>query len=370
MVAAANDRLQDAAIAHLVDLSRYSTSFVQKIIGVLNRSDERLALELIAALGQIEPSSFSVERLESLLYSVRATNRAAYEQVDRELTDELRNFAIYEASYQTETLKSVLPQAVRVAAVSGEQVYAAALARPFQGGLLKGWISDQEAGKAKKIRQAVAQGFIEGKTTDQIVREIRGTKAKGYSDGILEITRRDAEAVVRTAVSHMAGFVQDRVAEANTDLIKAVRWCATLDVRTSSICRIRDGLRYEPVTHKPIGHKLPWLAGPGRAHWRCRSAQVMVTKSWAELSGIEDLPEFTPSERASMDGAVPADLSYGDWLKKQSAARQDDVLGATRGKLLRDGGLSLEDMYSAKGKPLTLDELRNRDASVFGRLGI
>jgi hypothetical protein len=343
---------------------------VAKIIGLLNRSDVRLSAELAAALAQFEPSSFTIERLESLLYSVRSLNRTAYEQVDRELTAELRDFAIYEASYQTEVLRSALPQAVRVATVTGEQAYAAALSRPFQGALLKGWIADQEAGRAKKIRQVVAQGFVENKTNDQIVREIRGTKAKGYKDGVLEISRRDAEAVVRTAISHMAGTVQDRIAEANTDLVKAVRWCATLDVRTSSICRVRDGLRYEPVSHKPIGHKLPWLAGPGRAHWRCRSAQVMVTKSWAELSGIEGLPEFTPSERASMDGAVPADLTYGDWLKKQSATRQDDVLGATRGKLLRDGGLSLEDMYSARGSPLTLEELRKRDAEAFKRAGL
>ncbi|QHJ00105.1 hypothetical protein GT347_20250 [Xylophilus rhododendri] len=370
MAETVNERLRDAAISHEVDLRQYSASVVHKIIAVLNRSDERLFEQLTAALAQVEPSTFAVDRLESLLGSVRATNVQAYNQVERDLTAELRDFAGYEVDFQSTTLRDVMPQPVPVAVVSVDQVYAAAMARPFQGGLLKQWIADQKAGKAKKIRQVVAQGFVEGRTTDQIVRDLRGTRAKGYADGLLEISRRDAQSVVQTALGHMAGFVQDRVAEANEDIIKAVRWSATLDLRTSPICRVRDGKTYTPAGHKPIGHTLPWLAGPGRAHWRCRSAQAIVTKSWQELSGVPGIPEFTPSQRASMDGQVPAETTYPQWLAKQSAARQDQVLGPARAKLLRDGGLELKDLYGAKGQPLTLDQLRERDAAAFSKAGI
>lgn len=71
-----------------------------------------------------------------------------------------------------------------------------------------------------------------------------------------------------------------------------------------------------------------------------------------------------------MDGQVPADLTYGQWLAKQSAARQDDILGAGRGKLLRDGGIPMDQMYSPRGDLLTLDQLRARDASAFRRAGL
>lgn len=365
-----NDLIQSESIRHAIDLQKYSNATVARIIAVLNRSDKRLFAELTERLQTMDPASFSIERLESMLTSVRSLNTQAYAEVERELTQTLKDFTAYEVSYQRQMLVSMVPVQVSVAVVSAEAVYAAAVARPFQGVLLREVWKDLDAMKMKKVRQTIAQGFAESKTTDQIIRELRGTRARGYADGFLEVSRRDAEAVVRTALGHMAGFAQDRTVEANTDLIKAVVWSATLDLRTTTICRIRDGRQYTPDTHKPIGHAIPWLSGPGRAHWRCRSHQAYVLKSHAEL-GI-DAPDVVVDgkTRASMDGQVPADVSYSDWITKQSAARQDEVLGPTRAKLLRDGGLKVEDMYSQKGQYLTLEELKSRDASAFKKAGL
>ena len=107
----------------------------------------------------------------------------------------------------------------------------------------------------------------------------------------------------------------------------------TLDSRTTETCRLRDGKQYSPITHRPIGHSYPWLGGPGKAHWQCRSTSVPVTKSFKEL-GI-DIDELPPAERASMDGQVPAETTYAQWIKRQPAARQDQILGPVRGALMR-----------------------------------
>ena len=64
----------------------------------------------------------------------------------------------------------------------------AALARPFQGVLLKNVWSDLDVQKFKKVRQSIAQGYVEGKTTEQIIRELRGTRAKGYEDASFSAT--------------------------------------------------------------------------------------------------------------------------------------------------------------------------------------
>nr|DAE39878.1 MAG TPA: minor capsid protein [Caudoviricetes sp.] len=365
-----NDLLLAESIRHQVDLQGYSGGVLSRLLAVLNRSDARLRAELLAKLESMDATTFSMERLESLLTSVRSMSAATYQELGYELNKELSEFVAYEVSYQQQMLVQHLPIGVHVAAVSAEQVYAAALARPFQGVLLKNVWSDLDAAKMKRVRQTIAQGYVEGKTTDQIIRELYGTRAKGYADGFIERDRRDVEAVVRTAIGHTAGFAQDRVMEANADLIKAVQWSATLDLRTSSQCRIRDRKLYTPDTHKPIGHSIPWGAGPSRLHWRCRSGQVPVLKSFKEL-GI-DIPEIEVGgkTRASMDGQLPADTSYADWIKKQSAARQDEVLGPTRARLLRDGKLGMADLYSARGELLTLDDLRKRDAEAFKRAGL
>ena len=365
-----NEMVAEQALSHAVDLQQYNNSVVRRLITVLNRTNLRLFAELSRALESIDPSSFTVERLESMLYSVRAINREGYGKVAQELTEELRSFVEYESAYQRSALVSVLPVQVSVAAISAETVYAAALARPFQGVLLRAVLDDMEAATAKKIRQTIAQGFVESKTTAQIVRELRGTQAKGYSDGLMEGSRRGVETIARTALGHMAGFTHDRFVEANADIIKAVVWSATLDLRTTEICRVRDGKSYTPVTHKPVGHSLPWLSGPSRSHWRCRSHQTAVLKSFKEL-GI-DVPEIEVEgrTRASLDGQVPAKLNYADWLKKQSLARQIQVLGPTRAKLMRDGNLPLEAMYSQKGLYKTLDQIRVSDAAAFTTAGL
>jgi len=276
----------------------------------------------------------------------------------------------YEAGFQAQLFESTIPPQVRFTftRVAVDQVYGAAMARPFQGRLLKEWSQSIEADRMAKIRDAVRIGIVEGQTTQQIVQRVRGTRAKGYSDGIIEISRRNAEAVVRTAVSHVAGVTRDKFYEGNADLIKAVVWSATLDGRTSDACRIRDSKRYHPVTHKPIGHSVPWLGGPGRLHFRCRSSSVPITKSWREFGA--DIDEMDPGTRASMDGQVPADLAYGDWLQKQSAARQDQIVGPARGLLMRKGEMPFDSLYTNRGEFLTLEQLRERDAAAFARAGV
>ena len=362
-MATINDRLLDEAVDHAIDLTRYSTSVVRRLIATLNRADARLTAALTEALLQLDRESFTVQRLESLLQSVRGINADAYGLLLKELTSELSEYAGYEAAYQTQAMRGTVPSAVQlffpVQAVSPAQVYAAAMSRPFQGRLLKEWAANLEESRLTLIRNAVRSGYVEGQTTADIVRKIRGTKALNYADGLLDRSRREVDSVVRTALSHTAQTARQAMTDASADLIKAVRWHSTLDSRTSATCRVRDGLQYTAdKKHTPIGHKVPWGDGPGRIHFCCRSISVPVLKSWRELGlDIDDMP---PGTRASMDGQVPADMTYGQWLGKQSAARQDEILGPERARLLRDGKATFDKFTDDRGKWLTLDQLRKR----------
>lgn len=357
----ANAVLQDLAVDHAIDLKHYSNGVVRRMIAVLNRMDARLSAQLAEALLRLDRESFTVERLEALLDSVKATNREAYAVLFRELEPELRTLAEVETLAQQSALRSAVPAAVQVrfpiAGVAWEQVFAAALSRPFQGRLLSGWAERLEASRLTMIRNAVRTGFVEGKTTAEIIQAIRGTKALRYADGLLDRSRREVATVVQTALSHTAQTARSAMYAANQDLVKAVQWVSTLDSRTSPMCQIRDGLHYT-TDFKPVGHKIPWLGGPGRLHFNCRSVSVPVLKSWKEL-GI-DADELTASTRASMDGQVAADMTFAQWFAKQSAARQDEIVGANRGKLYRAGKVGFETFYDDKGRLLTLAQLMER----------
>lgn len=366
-MATVNATLQDEYVAHAVSLEKYKVGVVRRIIALLNRSDANLAAALAEALEKMPAESFTVERLEVLLDQVRSVNAAAYAQVDKELQADLKELSGYEVNWQQKLFETVLPEPVLVhfpiTGVTVNQVYAAAMSRPFQGRLLKDWSANIEADRMVKVRNAIRGGYLEGKTTDQIVRSIRGTRAAGYADGFLERPRQDLAAVVRTAISHTASTARQEFTKANADIIKAERWVSTLDNKTSEPCRIRDQLEYTADTHKPIGHKVPWLQGPGKLHWNCRSTSSPVTKSWKELG--MDIGEMTPGQRASMDGTVPADTNYSDWLGRQSAARQIEVLGPTRYQMLKDGKITMDQFYSPTGEWLTI---KQRDAQTFVKM--
>ena len=63
--------------------------------------------------------------------------------------------------------------------------------------------------------------------------------------------------------------------------------------------------------------------------------------------------------RASKDGPVSAKRTYSGWLRDQPAEFQDQVLGKERGKLFREGGLSLDRFTDDDGQVLdNLDQLR------------
>ncbi len=137
---------------------------------------------------------------------------------------------------------------------------------------------------------------------------------------------------------------------------------STLDNRTSKDCRIRDRLKYT-LDNKPIGHKVPYLQGPGKIHFCCRSVETYILKSSDEL-GIA-VGQISDSSRASMNGQVPSDTDYQGWFSRQSFTRQSQIVGVTRARLIRDGGMSPDDFYNDKGEWLTLEQLRNLDAQAF-----
>lgn len=353
----ANEKLMDELIGHEVDLAGLSNSQVVAIIRILNSSDPELRAALIEALGNLGADA-SVATIDAGLAPVMRINQSTFVNVQQALSGVVDGVASYEIAFQTSALTSAIPELVQerfpIAVTEFSQVRAITLARPFQGRLLREWMSGIESDRAASIRSAVRSGVIEGRTTPEIVRQIMGTKAEKYADGILQKPRREVEAVVRSAVSSTAETASDKVFEANSDIISHVEWLSTLDNRTTTTCRIRDRLPYTLGTYHPIGHKIPWLSGPGRIHFCCRSTKLPILKS-AKTLGISDA-----ATRASMDGQVPQQTTYGEWLKRQSAARQDEILGPERGRMMRQGNLQLEDFYNDRGKFLTLDELRQR----------
>ncbi|EGO7253000.1 hypothetical protein IU821_004716 [Salmonella enterica] len=371
MAVTVNTRLLDESIAHALYLSRYSTGIAKKMVRLLNDSDKELSARLLVALEDVDADSLTVQRLNTLLRDVREFNNQTVEHVFSALGDELRDYVSYEVQYQYDLLSHLLPDIVTerypLTGLSPHQVYASAMAGPFQGKLLSEWAGNIADDRMTRINNAVRMGYLNGDTTEQIVRKIRGSRARQYKDGVIESGRRNVTAVVKTAIGHVAAVARDDFTGANDSVIRGKRWVSTLDLRTTPGCIIRDGREYT-VNNRPVGHHIPWLQGPGRLHFCCRSVYTFITKTFREMGiDTDEIPEAT---RASMDGPAPANTTYVEWIQRQSPERQRKVLGAMRARLLRDGGMKPDEFFTDRGEWMTLEQLKETDYQAFADAGV
>jgi len=349
----ANARLRDAAIRRRIRLERYSNNEARRILALLKRVED----DLLRKMAELEPGSAGLARADAIMDSVRDQARQAFAQVQGVLSGDLLDLTEDEIESALASFRSAVPIDVLFAAPPAATVHAAALSRPFQGRLLREWMASLEESQGRRVRDAVRIGLVEGESIPAIMRRLRGTRANRFKDGVLEINRRSAEAVVRTAVTHTSNFARQRTFERNANIVKSVQWVATLDGRTTPICRSRDGRVY-PVDSGP---RPP-------AHVGCRSVMAPVTKSFREL-GL-DIDEIPPGARASMNGQVPATTTYNEWLATQSVEFQNEVLGPTRGRLFREGGITMDRFVNNRGRLYTLEELRRREGRAFDAAGV
>lgn len=377
----ANEELLDATVRHQIVVLRFSDRMAADAARLLEASDR----ELVAML-QTELTEFAEARLNAMLIEVRRLRAAAIQAVDADVRPNLDGLSQVEATWEVGAMGAAIPVELTLNTVAPATLRAV-VASPINGIPLQGWWDRLAASDAQRIEQQLRLGILQGETTDQIVRRIRGTKAAGYSDGVLAITKRDAETVVRTAANHVSTGARQATWDANADIISGVRWVSTLDGRTSAVCRSRDGEVY-PIDKgpRPPAHPncrstvVPVLAGeeivgdrPTVRDARTRRKRELDfaeeardeagIKEWSRMSASERRAKVKAKRDAWADeniGSTPSNVTYQDWIKRQPAKFQDEVLGPTRARLFREGGVPLDKFVDASGKQYNLDQLRTR----------
>jgi len=352
-----NSALQDRAIQHTIAILRYGAGLSDRIVKLLNETDADVLEKLAGRLATIEERGYdlgpkSTKRLLAMLDELRAINAEAYARLHDDLADELQDFALAEAGFQKSALDSALVVEIGTKLPSPARLKAIVTETPMEGRLLSSWTEGMAQGRIDRINKAIRLGLVNGEGTDAIVRRIKGTKVARYSDGILDISRRSAQSIVRTAVTHVSNVTAQETWKANSHVVKGWQFLATLDSRTTVTCGSLDGQTF-PIGEGPI---------PPR-HIRCRSISVAVTKSFRELGLDKD--ELSPGDRASMDGQVSGSPRFADWLMNKGVATQDKVLGPSRAELFRSGKLDLDQFVRADGTLLTLDHLKAKYPDIL-----
>jgi SPP1 gp7 family putative phage head morphogenesis protein len=349
-----NEDILDASISHSVWLERYKTQTVNKILKILNKADADLIEQIAARMAKIEQRGFDLgkattDRLIALQKAIAEDRQAIFRELYGENKQEMLDFADYEADFNARIIEQSVAASgltVELARPNKSILNAVVTSQPFRGRLLREWYAGLETQAAQRINDAIKIGIVEGQTTDQIIRRIRGTRANKFSDGILNISRRHASSVVRTATSHVSHRATMETYQANQDIVKGLKFIATLDSRTTPICRAYDNKVFK-MGEEPV---LP-------LHFNERSKLI------AYLGNFK-----TKGNRSASGGPVPEDTNYNEFLRNKPIKFQEEALGVKKAKLFREGGLTMDKFVDPTGKEYTLAQLKERDTEIFNKV--
>ena len=390
-----NELFLDAVLRHQVGLSRVSNDIQKKSFRLLNDTEKDLRDEIRRRLLNKPrglPNPAAVRRMNRLAKSLRVIRLSAWKQAETELTQLLREVPVAEVEFMGRALQTSVPVVLDPALPSTQLLESLVASRPFRGFTLRDWAKRTRLADVTRIEQQVRIGMVAGEDSKAIARRIVGTVGRRGTDGVTEITRRQATALTRTAVNAFSNDAKQAFYAANSDVFSEEAYSAVLDSRTTPICRSLDGNRY--------------LIGQGPVppqHMQCRSVRVgvindevlgfrpakptthrMLLREYAAKNRLGavprrvDLPRghrgqfdtFSRGRIRELTGRVPAKTTYQEWLTGQSVEFQDDILGVTRGRLFRRGGLTLDRFVDDRGKNIPLRELVMRETAAFEKANL
>ena len=229
--------LISAFISHQVWLQRNASHEVKELEPFIQQMRDEVRKQVL----QFGDDNRTRQNLEKLLRDLEDILDGITTDWHDKLTEDLQALGGYEADWTTKTLTANVD--AEFVTPSPEQVWSAAKWNPLAlsdkpadlFGMMAGW-GDTEV---NRLVTGVKMGFVQGKTTRQIVKEVVG------SGGLADISQRNAATVIRTAINHVSTQARETTYKKNSDIVEKYEWVSTLDSRTSTICRSRDGQKYD-----------------------------------------------------------------------------------------------------------------------------
>lgn len=336
--------LADAATRHQVHVQRYAGGSLKKLAKFITKAISTAKARVADGL-----SLYGSKRYERQIEALQGDLATIYGDMKGQAILDLTEFGGYEAEFNMTLLGKVVRAVVQLNTPVPAQIAAAALADPMDLEVGKGRQRISIAGaldefgtkKSAEIISQIRVGSALGETSDQIARRLTPLGVK---------QKEQAAALVNTMTNHIASTARVEVLKDNDDILKGMRRIATLDSRTTLFCMSID------QTIIPLdGPRPPY-------HWRCRTTLVPVLKD----EYARDIPGSTrPSVGPDGVEQFNSKVSYAEWLARQPAAFQRNILGSARYELFSKHKLTLDKFIDDNGKTLTLKELREREPMAF-----
>lgn len=344
--------ISELMVRRMFDVRQFENATIKKVFPLLQSArNESVALVQAMNLGELKTVKGKKRRAE--LFAQRSTKILDdnFTKLGNTVRSDAKRLARLEADFSADLLQKNVGPTVAVVnsplALTKETINQIVDLEPIDGITHGKFISNLKVGTRLEMQKRIQIGMFNGESTAELVRRIRGTRAAGFKDGVFGgQARRSIERTVRTTVNHVSNRARMEVYKSNDDITKGYEFVATLDERTTAICQSLDGKKFG---YKDSAGRVPPL------HPQCRSTIIAIV-DWKKL-GVEP-PE--QGMRSSDGGEVSAKETYSSWLKQQSSAKQNRILGKTRAEMFRAGKITLDDLVRGDGRRLTLAELEGK----------
>jgi len=341
--------LTSAFISHQIWLQRNASHEASLVVPFI----DDMRKEVCSRVLQFGDDSRTRANLNTMLKDIDSILSGIAGDWNQLLIADLKDLGAYESQWSAKAMAANIQ--ANFTTPSPEQVWSAIKFNPMQLNYkpvdFSAWVDGWKGDEVARLTQGVKMGFVQGRTTRDIVKEVVG------AGGLADISERNAKTIVRTAVAHVSNVAREATYDKNSDVIEGYELVVTLDGKTSAICRgwppgkvYKPGDEFQPMP--------PF-------HPNCRTTTAPVVSSEFDF-----LDAGAKRAARGADGGmqVDASTSYYDFLKSQPAAFQDAALGATRGKIFRNAGMTPEEFRAASvdgfGNPLTLKQMAEMDDRV------
>lgn len=294
-----------------------------------NTDDEKLKQELLNSL-KAPAYAYRISRAEALRDLIYHEARMSGYNVEKLLTDRL--IKTYKESYYHTTYNTQVETGLHYNfdKLSNPAVKAA-MAHEWKGSNYSKRIWKNTDKLAENLERIIKAGILSGQSQRKMVAAIKQE---------MDSSTYMADRLIRTEVSYICG--QGRLMSYKRAGIKKYIYIATLDLRTSEICRSLDHKVFL-VEDAEVGKNFPPM------HPNCRS----VDGAYVEGRDVSNLKRAARDPATGKTITVPYDMTYQEWYDTYVKGDEDakDRLG-----LISNNNKSNSKYYDFKGKDINTVE--------------
>ena len=372
------DTYTDLANRREVYISRFA-SYLRNEYSTPNLEDAYKQARLILLDAE---AILSRKQLNLLTSAVSSAIAESTNESWGKVTGELDDLAALESSYYAKMFGDVnsVVLAVPLAADVVDRVTKSKLSLDSgQKGAWAKFTKENTDSVTKMFVEQIKTGYGESESIGQINKRL-----KAVSSGVL---KNQAEALIRTGVSHYANESREELMRFNSDIITGKYFNATFDSRTTTICMHFASDPYYDIGDKsapqlPLhfnersnwlfltdGKKIPSGTKPALKGKKSKEAEdkyyrrkealdkrrdneniTGTTASKVRYRGRKDSDMYTAGQ---IKGSTPID----EWLRSNPRWFIDSSLGPERAELFISGKVPLKGFADMTGRQLTLKEL-------------